>query len=214
VVYQGVVFDLDGTLIDSEGIAQKAMEQTFRGLGFSLGDDDFAYMSGRSSRELVPVFLERREIIDLAVCQETLQSYRINHTALWESEVRLMPYASEVLHQLYGNGILLALATGSRSLIVDRFLEKFDFRHLFRCVIPGDAIAKSKPDPEGYNLAVERLGLARERILVVEDTQVGLAAAKEAKLACAVIPNAYSAGQDFSAADYLLSSLQEILQFF
>lgn len=72
---------------------------------------------------------------------------------------------------------------------------------------PGDAVAAKKPDPAIYELAVARLGARKAETLVIEDSRNGLLAATAAGLRCVITCSAYSAGEDFSEAELVLSSL-------
>jgi beta-phosphoglucomutase-like phosphatase (HAD superfamily) len=70
---------------------------------------------------------------------------------------------------------------------------------------------RKKPDPEVYRLALERLGVRPDRALAVEDSKNGVLAAKGAGVPVVAIPSLYTAGDDFSAADFLLSSAAELV---
>jgi HAD superfamily hydrolase (TIGR01509 family) len=209
--YQGVIFDLDGTLIDSEKIAERAMVETFKMLGLSLADTDLAYMLGRSSRVLIPEFLSSRNVIDPKIHQSTREKYLEYYDATWHSEVKLMPHAHAVLNELYDHKIRLGIATTSRTMIVERFLEKYRFQNLFYAFVSGDMIKRFKPDPEIYCLAVERLDMHASYVLAVEDSCVGAESADAAGVHCAVV---HSLEQELPHADYVFPTLEGILQLF
>ena len=73
----------------------------------------------------------------------------------------------------------------------------------------GDAVARKKPAPDVYNLAAETMGLDKGTCVVVEDSGIGLQAAKAAGMVCIVTMSTYTAGEDFSAADRVVSALGE-----
>jgi len=208
--FESLIFDLDGVLIDSEVIFKKAMSKTFADFEMPLDDAEVAFMLGRSSRDLIPEFLTMRGVTDQKEYIEVLEAYLHNHNQLWEAEIRLMPFAAEVIRTLRHCSVPLAIATASRSSIVARFIEKFGFKDVFRCVVSGDMVNKRKPDPEVYNRVIDLLGVPREGILVIEDTDVGVRAAKAAGLACAAVWNEHSASHDFSMADYVFPTLKYI----
>jgi beta-phosphoglucomutase-like phosphatase (HAD superfamily) len=77
----------------------------------------------------------------------------------------------------------------------------------FSAILAGDVVSKKKPDPEIYNLAAERLSLEPSECVVVEDTRIGLLAAKAAGMHCIVTTNDYSKDEDFTEADIVVSEL-------
>ena len=87
-------------------------------------------------------------------------------------------------------------------------LQYFDF------VLAREDYGKSKPDPEPYLAAVARSGVAPERCVAVEDSARGLTAAKAAGIACIMVPTDFTRALDFSAADKVLGSVQEVADFF
>lgn len=213
---QGCIFDLDGVLIDSEGIAQEAMNKTFGDLGKPLTIAESTFMLGRSSRDVIPQFLEARGISEPDIQKRVLETHLANNDTLWEAKICLMPQVEEVLSTLKSRKIRLGIATTSRSKILWRFIEKFGLEGVFQCIVSGDMVSKRKPDPEVYLQASKLLQLPAEVTLAVEDTRLGAEAAKAAGLVCVAVPNQHSATHDFHAAgaDYIAFSLKEILSFF
>ncbi|MCK4399310.1 MAG: HAD-IA family hydrolase, partial [Methanophagales archaeon] len=107
-------------------------------------------------------------------------------------------------------GIILALATPSTRDSVKRFLQKFRLEGYFKVVLTREDVSERKPNPEIYIRAKNELGYNPDEIIVVEDTEIGVIAAKSAGLNCAAIPNQYTKKQDFSKADYVLESIGEL----
>jgi HAD superfamily hydrolase (TIGR01509 family) len=127
----------------------------------------------------------------------------------------LMPFAKEAGELLSNNHQFnIALCSGGPSEEILTKLEKNDFVKYFSIITAGSDVEKSKPYPDIYLLAVERLGLKPEECLAFEDTQYGLQSAKSAGVFCFVIPNEYSIKQDFSKADKVISSLKEAIDYF
>ena len=77
------------------------------------------------------------------------------------------------------------------------------------CFLAGDDVENKKPHPEIYNLAAERLGLAKEECVVIEDSGIGCKAAKAAEMACLVTTSTYTLDEDFSGADRIVPELGE-----
>lgn len=212
-MFKSVIFDLDGVLVDSESVNIRAMTQTFGDLGIPLTEKEINSIPGRSSYDTIPLFLGARRFPSEEY-QGVIQTNLQNYDALWDAEIKLMPGTGEVLHLLRSWGVSLAIGTTNRRSVIDRFVSRFGFENIFQCVVSGESVIKKKPDPEVYLVAAKQLGMPSDSILVVEDTEVGVLAAKNAGLACAAIPNQYSGRHDFSRADFVFSSLRNILRLF
>ena len=211
--FEVAVFDLDGVLIDSEAVNIHAMQKTFGALGRPLTANELAMIPERSSQEMVPLLLRSRGLPEERD-QPTIDIVRHNYDQSWRSMVMLMPETRKVLKHLTKAGVVLAIGTTNRAAVAERFVMVFEFENVFSFIISGEMVKKKKPDPEVYALAAERSGRPRDRILVIEDTEVGVEAAKAAKLFCAAVPGYYSQSHDFSSADYTFPSLAGILPLF
>ena len=130
---------------------------------------------------------------------------------IWKEVVVIFPLVQSTLKELISEGKVLGIATTNRKETIEMFFDNFGMREYFSYVITGKDVQKRKPDPEVYNLAVEKSGLSKEELLAVEDTSIGLSSAKRAGLRCVVIPNEYTAHENFSQADHIVESIQDIL---
>jgi HAD superfamily hydrolase (TIGR01509 family) len=208
-VIKAVIFDLDGVLIDSEALNVQSVVDSFRKVGIKLEETEKNYIIGRHSTDYLPIFGKNHGIS--SAMQKTIDKLRHeNYHALWDKVVTLMPGAKQAINYLKSKKITIVLATSSSRNAVNKFLNKFDQANTFSLIITKDDVARRKPDPQIYNLAKEKVNLKGEEILVVEDTQMGIEAAKAAGLVCVAIPNKYTKTQDFSKADYILRSLVEL----
>jgi HAD superfamily hydrolase (TIGR01509 family) len=133
------------------------------------------------------------------------QKYR----ELVEQESRPLPGVTEALGALQPH-FRMAIVTSS---LADHFAAAHKASGLlpfFEFVLTRECYVKSKPDPEPYLCAVERLGLPREECLVIEDSERGLRAAKGAGLACWVIPHGLSQHGSFAVADRVFRSISDV----
>lgn len=119
------------------------------------------------------------------------------------------PGAVRLLSELQDQGSTLAVATtGSRGW-VDHLLERLMGDIRFEVVVTGDDVEERKPDPEAFEIALERLDVPADRAVVVEDSAEGVEAAKAADLACVVVVNGYTADHDVEAAELVLDGFGE-----
>ncbi|HEY5220928.1 MAG TPA: HAD family phosphatase [Candidatus Paceibacterota bacterium] len=206
---KGIIFDFDGVLIDSEHINITAGIQAFKEFGYDLSNADKKLIPGQHSENVISQILKLR---GLDLPKEALrEQYSKAYGDMWEDAVTVMPQAKETLQRLKSGGITLGLATNNYRSRVETFLKQTELGNIFSVIVSGEDVAKRKPDPEVYVRAKIKLGLPDESILAIEDGAVGLASAKGAGLRCAIILNQYSAGQDFSNADFVFKSLAELI---
>jgi HAD superfamily hydrolase (TIGR01509 family) len=209
--YDAVIFDLDETLTCSEHVNRDAVVETLhREVGISLTDEEIRMIPGRPSSETIAMFLEKKGF-PKELAEKLLQKNRVRYDRIWDAKVKLMPGADAVVRQLHRNGVLLAIGTTNRQSVVEKFVMRFDFHDIFTMIVSGKDVKRTKPDPEVYLIAAAGIGIPQQRILVVEDTEIGVCAAKAAGLACAAIPSEYSRGQNFTKANFVLSQLPDIL---
>ncbi|TIC82765.1 HAD family phosphatase [Nocardioides sp. GY 10127] len=180
----GILFDLDGTLIDTEGFYVEAGEELVRAAGLAWSDterfaavgtavDDFARMVVATG-----VDMEVDAIVDYVVG-------RVN-----ERVAGATPYregALELLASVRASGIPMGLVTMSHGPTVDAVLAD-PAMPAFDVVVTGDQVERGKPEPEAYLLATERLGLAPQDCIVLEDSHIGLASARAAGVRTVAVP--------------------------
>ncbi len=206
---KAIIFDFDGVLADSEHVNIESGIRTFRELGYELNDEDKGFIVGKHSKDTVPHFIK---IKDINVQEEqAVERYRDIFEDLWSGGVQAMPAIEKTLHILKQKNIVLALATNNRQSRVDAFLKQFKLEDVFSVIVDNKRVTRRKPDPEVYLKALEELHLPPDVVLAVEDSNVGLEAAKAAGLRCAVIPNKYTKSHDFSSANFILKTPQDLL---
>ncbi|MDO8619752.1 MAG: HAD family phosphatase [bacterium] len=212
---KGVVFDFDGVLIpESEQVNVLAARKTFADMGLSLTEAEVGSIPGHSSKTYVPRLLQARGI-SAERDTEVIATNRQNYDAIWSGwpgSVTLAPHLDEVLAHLVRMGIVLAIATTNRRSVINRFLALLLAPHPFGVIVTGEDVKRHKPDPEVYQIATKHLGMSAEHLIAVEDTVIGVQAAKAAGLRCVAIPNSFTKNQDFSQADHLLGTLEELLK--
>lgn len=225
-----VIFDLDGTLIDSLGIWSNVDEQLVE----SLGRPDLASDPGALARfreeALVRHAREPNPYVgfcsDLAAfCASPLsgeevhrERYRISRTLL-KTRVRLKPGASAFVNRLARLGFKLAIATTTKRANIDIYANsnphiapELAFEQLFDAILTRENVSRIKPDPEIYQLSLSTLGVSPAEALVFEDSLPGLQAAHAAGIETVVVRDPWSdADRDrlLKACDLYLESLLE-----
>jgi HAD superfamily hydrolase (TIGR01509 family) len=169
-----VVFDCDGTLADTESLADQAWSETLATYGYDATDADFQAVIGHPFVQNWAYFSARVELGDQASFRHRL---RTRFLELFDRDLELHHDAVATLRRLAEAGVPVAVASSSSHEHVDRVLARGDLTDLVRVVVGADDVPRHKPDPTPYVVAAQQLGVEPARCTAVEDTPVGVAAA-------------------------------------
>lgn len=178
---RGVIFDMDGVIIDSHPAHRIAWKSFLGTLGKSVSDTELDFvLDGRKRTEILRHFLG-----ELSDDQVRRYGDRKDHFFKKASlETKLIPGAIDLLTRLRDAGIATALATSASESRTANTLGKLHLRDNFVTVVTGDDVAVGKPDPSVYKLAYQRLKTPRHSVVAIEDAVSGIHAARGAGLAC------------------------------
>ena len=180
-----VIFDLDGTLVDSMWVWEDIDVNYLGQYGFTPTQDMKVAIEGMSIRETAVYFKERYGIRDSIV--EIQDCWNRMAFDRYREKVRLRPHAEDFLRTLHGAGVSLGLATSNSRILAETVLASNGVIDLFDEIQTGEDVASGKPDPEIYLKAAAGIGAAPERCLVFEDVLMGVLAGKNAGMkVCAV----------------------------
>ena len=206
---EAVVFDLDGVLLDSEEIWDRAREELARERGGRWHDQAQRDMMGMSSTEWSRYM---SDVIGLAEPPEEITREVVHRlTELYRDELPAIPGAREAVERLAARWPL-GLASSSNRELIDLVLELLGVEHLFAATVSSEEVARGKPAPDVYLEAARRLGVEPTGAAAVEDSQSGILSAKAAGLRTIAIPNAHFPPDEdaLAAADAVLDSLAEL----
>lgn len=204
----GLVFDVDGVLVDSYWSHYKSWQIAAGEFGFTVTEDQFRQNFGRKSHETIA------ERWGDQLTPEQISQFEQRKEAAYREVIRDdfpdMDGAVALIDAWHAAGGLLAVASSGPPVNVDLVLNKLDRRQRFEAVITGDDVTRGKPDPQVFLLAVERLGLPAHRCAVIEDAPAGVAAAKAAgTLAIGLVSTGHT-WESLSAADHRVGSLRDL----
>ena len=204
---RAVLFDHDGTLVDSEPIHLALWNTVLERHGVKLTEAQY-----RSRYAGVPTSANAVDLVarfGLAATPESLAREKNAATAqhLSRSAFPLMPQVKPTLEALAGLGLKLAVVTGAGADGVAATVRGHGLASLFSVTVSGDDVRRSKPAPDAYLLALARLGLEAHECIAVEDTEHGLQAAADAAIPCLALPTAMTRHHDFTRAAAVLDGL-------
>ncbi len=184
---EAVLFDMDGLLIDTEAVYIDALQDAARDLQIEMSLDFCHSMIGISGREcdvMIQNFYGAEFRID-----RFRERFSGHAKRRLDSHLPIKPGVVEMLEFLAGRGLRLAVATGSGRVTAERHLGKAGLIERFAAVATRDDVENAKPAPDVYLEAARRLGVAPERCIAFEDSNVGLTAAHAAGTMAFMVPD-------------------------
>lgn len=203
---KAVVFDMDGTIADSEKIAQKVTRDFFQKRGIVLTKEEEKIMFGLTWKDLVREILKSR---GLQYNQNIKNTLKERYVRTMSRDVKALPGVYDLLTEINKN-LKVALATNSRRREVDIIFDKLGFHEYFHLKLARDHVKKAKPDPEIYLKAADIFGIKPFECVVFEDSIIGLMAAKAAGMKRVAIVNTYSREELSKNADLIIDGYKDI----
>ncbi len=197
---------MDGTLIASTEADFLAWQRTFVDNGRSLTYETYFPLIGMKSAEVIKKELKLEgEEVDKALAQKLFYFEEIMDT----NGIDPIPFAEDLLKKLQKLPVKVALATSSRRKKMEMVMQKLKFLQYFDVIVTGEEVHKSKPAPDIFILAAEKLGLSAEECIVIEDAASGVLAAKRAGMKVIAITTTHSANL-LQTADLVIDTFERM----
>ncbi|MEZ4616589.1 MAG: HAD-IA family hydrolase [Caldilineaceae bacterium] len=204
-----LIFDFDGTIIETEGPDFQAWQEIFADYGGDLTTTLWVQYIGTAAGTFDPYRL-LEEQIGRRVNRDAIRAVRRQRFRDLVSAQPLRPGVEALMAAADAARTPLAIASSSTRDWVEWNLDQRDLRRRFQHVYTFSDVSRGKPDPELYLTTLAALGVDAAKAVALEDSYNGMLAAKAAGLACVVAPNARLAGVDFAEADLVVGSLAEV----
>ena len=189
--YKAVIFDLDGTLIDSMGMWSDIDVEYLGRFGIEVPENLQTIINGMQFSEIAVYF---REVFGITDSVEKIGNDWIEMARdKYEHTIPLKPGACQFLSFLKNKNIPCGIASSNHLELIEAILAHHDISDCFRAIVTCDDACAGKPDPAVYRLASERLGVPAEDCLVFEDIPVGILAGKGAGMDVCAIRDPHSA---------------------
>lgn len=206
---RGFLFDLDGTLVDSERATSEAMARALlRGQGIALAQYDRDFIIGRSWAAIYDSLTARYPQLAWTREETIAQTALLRDEVFAELGITILPGARSVL--AWTQSKPRALVTGSSRIEVTQVLPRIGPEAAFSVIVAAEDVPRSKPAPDGYRAAIAALGLAPGECLVIEDSVAGIAAGRAAGCIVVACRAGNFAGWDQSGAHRVIDTLDEL----
>ncbi len=211
-----LIFDVDGTLAETEELHRRAFNETFAeaGLPWHWTREDYRrLLKTTGGKERIIRFMADTGWgpVDVPALHAAKTA---RYVALMESgEIALRPGIAALMAEARDAGLRLAVATTTSRPNVEALAAAVwgqPAGEVFDVVAAGDEVARKKPFPDVYLLALERLGLGGDACLAFEDSLNGLRSAREAGIPCVVSPSVYTEGEVMTGAALVVRGFDEI----
>jgi len=202
---EGVVFDCDGTIADTESLSEIAWRTALQARGYDAGPADFAALVGRPFAVNWAHFSTR---IDLGPEEEFLTGLRAHFRALFDEGLEIHADAVGVIQALVARGVPVAVASSSRLEHVERVLDRAGIADLVAVRVGAQSVTAHKPHPAPYLEACRLLGAVPARTSAVEDTPTGADSARAAGLWTVAVRRRHASPELGAHADLLVDALR------
>ena len=204
---RGVLFDLDGVIVDTLHYHYLAWKHMFERLGGTVSEHTVLLHEGRNSREILPILMAEAGV---AIPEDRQAAFIEEKRAYYRSIVNVRQYAGafEAIDELKKRGYKVALVTACALKNMQHSLNREQQAH-FDFIITGDEVPRAKPFPDPYLTASRQIGVPPEECLVVENAPLGIEAAKNAGMYCVAIETTLGK-KHLASADCILQTIRDL----
>ncbi|MFC1698298.1 HAD family hydrolase [Nanoarchaeota archaeon] len=201
------IFDMDGVIVDSEGIMTPIIVKMLKNYGITISEEDLRKSMGQRLDETVlRIAEEQNKTIDI---DEFMEKRDNLYKLLAKDKLKIFPEAVELIKKLKEQNFLVAVSTSGNRIKANINVGIAQIKDYLDAVTNGDEVEHSKPDPHIYSITAEKLQVPPEDCIVIEDTPNGITAAKRAGMKCIGITNSFSKDK-LEEADIIVDNLNEI----
>lgn len=206
---EAIIFDMDGVLVDSEYTYFQSKSQILSEAGHEVEDSYHFQFMGTTS-DYMWEKMKQEFSLPLSVAEYIQQMTALRQAMIKRDGIRVIPHVQEFVKGLSQAGLKLAVASSSSLAEIKVNLAEIGLSEYFSEVVSTEEVEHSKPAPDVYLAAAERIGIMPENCLGIEDTKHGTGAVRNAGMVCVGFANPAFPKQDLAFADRVVSSFSEL----
>ena len=206
--YKGFLFDLDGTLVDTEKLKGAALAAACRFFGGQADANVYKPVMGHSSQVVKEHFINTANISPST--EKFNDKYDEIYRSLLDKNLALNLNANELLLRLKSKHKKIGVVSSETTRMVENILNQLCIKDFFDIMVADEDVIKPKPDPEAYILALKKMGLLKSEVLTFEDSQAGLIAASKAGCDAVAFKHDFNVNNDLSLSIRIISDFNDI----
>lgn len=184
---KGIIFDMDGLMINSEEVTFDGYVISLKKRGHTITRDFYVTTLGKNAKSLKIMYEDKYPNIDFDEVLREVHEYMAN---LFEIQgVPLKPGLIQLLSYLKQHNYKIVVATSSARSRVERIFYLAKISQYFDGIVCGDEVSKGKPDPEIFLKALDKTGLDKDKVVILEDSEAGIQAAYRGNIPVICIPD-------------------------
>ncbi|RLC67226.1 MAG: hypothetical protein DRH97_05185 [Chloroflexi bacterium] len=204
---RAVLWDMDGVIVDSGPFHFAAWQDTFARRGVTFTKEGFAQLFGARNDFIISSVMDRKLLArdTRIMAREKEESFQRRA----RGNVKAFPGAVRLLNSIKKGNFRLGLVSSAPMENIDLVIGELDLEGVFDCIVFGQGVSESKPSPQAYLLAAGKLEVAPDDCLVIEDSPLGIKAAKTAGMKCLAVASTHPR-QELEEADKVVDSLENV----
>lgn len=206
---EAIIFDMDGVLVDSEYTYFQSKSQILKEAGHEVEDSYHFQFMGTTSEYMWAQMKEEFDL-PLSVAEYVQKMTELRQGMIKRDGVRVIPHVQDFVKRLSEAGLKLAVASSSSLAEIKKNLAEIGLVDYFSEVVSTEEVTHSKPAPDVYLAAAERIGIKPTNCLGIEDTKNGAGAVHNAGMVCVGFANPEFPKQDLASADVVVSSFEDL----
>ncbi|GAA0871658.1 HAD family hydrolase [Gangjinia marincola] len=207
---KAILFDMDGVIVDTEPLHQKAYHRMFGEVGIQVSNELYRSFTGQSTLNICKQLCDRYE---LAQAPEELVDIKRKYFKLIftkDDDLQLLDGVLSLIQDYKANGLTLIVASSASMPNINRVFDRFDLNRYFSGKLSGADLKESKPHPEIFIKAAQAANANKNECVVIEDSTNGIKAAHAAGIFCVGYDSKHSTGQDYSLANIVANDYEQI----
>lgn len=205
---KALILDMDGVIVDSEPLHQKAEIQIMAKYGVKIKRKDLEKYTGTTSKHMFTELIKKYNL--KTTPEKIISEKRKIYLPLLKNKAQAIPGIITLIKKAHKKGLKLAVASSSIHKYINIVLEKFKLKQFFNIIVGAEDIKNSKPNPEIFLLAAKKLHTKPKECIVIEDAKLGVKAAKAAGMCVIGYQSSHSGNQDLDKADEIVREIKEI----
>ena len=207
---KGILFDMDGVLVNNLEVHRQAFAEFFRRYGVDRTFEELNRVFGMGNDDIMGELMPR-EIVERVGIRELGYEKEAIYREIYAPTITPQPGLLDLLDECDKHNLLCAVGSSGYKANVDFVLDKCEIRRYFSAIVAGDQVTRCKPDPEIYLTAAAKLGLEPKECIVFEDAEAGIEAAQRAGIKVVALATTFDRNfLEGCKPDYIIDDFRDI----